>query len=768
MGESKLPAASISPLVYGLFFLSGAAGLLYQVIWVRQFSVFFGSSTHSVVAVITAFLGGLALGSAIFGRLGHRWQPQALLRLYGWLEICTGVSAAATILLLHWIVPLYQNFSDGSTLTPRLLLLKFMLTVPCLLIPTTLMGGSLPVMVGALRRVFSRVDETFSLLYAINTFGAVFGVCVSAFVLIESFGLQATLLIAVAVNCIVGVTAQFLRLPASPSDASAVHPPAPAAASHWSRHDRMVVVALGCTGFIAIALEVLWSRMLIPVTGTAVYAFALILAINLLGIALGSLLYYKLFRDAVAPPWTFPVTQICIAIFSFVATVLYVVTPEHGSAFVVFLIVLPVTVCMGLAFPAALSLLSDRAHQRGAVGWTYALNTVGAIAGGIAANYVLIPTFGSGVSVAIGSVLSAALAATFAFVYRDRITVPRQRKIIHSFTTATVVTLIAIMVFAPTLLLDRTTRQYRHRAASEGGTVRTLEDEVASVVGYADDAARHYELLVDGVGITDLGIETKMMAYMPLALHPAPKRMLAICLGMGSTYRAGILAGVHTDAVELSPSVVDMFPLFYADAGAISESPLSTVIVNDGRNYATLTHQVYDTITIDPPPPFYAAGTTVLYAREFYESLKRRLAPDGIVSQWLYYAGSRRDDIAPALKAFTDSFPYVLAYASLSADAGVHLFGSRVPIALSEAGYRRIFENSAVTADLATVERTITAQTITDMFIADREHLVKLVSNFRPVTDDRPRTEYFLLRRLFHRQPMMTHAVMRLQRWDGS
>lgn len=736
----RLPASA----VYLLFFLSGAAGLIYEITWSRLLVLIFGTTTNSMVAVICAFLGGLALGNLIFGKIADSLSPKRLIKTYSLLELAVAATAATTLLLLPLTKSIYANFSDGSQVTAGLLITKFILATVILLAPTILMGATLPVLV--------RFVKNVSLLYGVNTLGAVAGVLLSAFILIELFGLKNTLLAAVGINLLVAIIAQLIS-------AGNDKPPAQKIrevgfGQLFSPRTTLVVVSFAASGLAAIAYEVLWTRVLTPTIGTFIYAFAQVLAIYLVGIGLGSLLYKYFIKIVKSKTLAFAICEIGIGVFALASVILthkvVIDTPFRIAA-----VILPATIFMGLTFPVVVSLVGDEKTRGKAVGISYFANTIGSIIGSYAAAFFFIPTFGSSQSIAVLSLVNFTISIIFLL--------PRDKYNLNLRVTTTLVTVAAIGLATFFLLFkfDRL-NQYTNDLKILQAKINKLnfafkEDEVASVFAYHDPKDNEVGLFIDGVATTSRVSETRLMAHLPIILHGNPQRMLVIAFGMGTTYRSSLKHQIETDAIELVPTVPQMMRFFHPDSNKVLTDENGRVIINDGRNYAFLTSQKYDIVTIDPPPPFNAAGTTVLYSREFYRDLARILNPGGIVGQWIYYYGTREDDGAMAIKSFTDVFPNVAAYQKTGSVGGIFLLGSFSQI--KEERISDLLKNDIVQKDLREIVKISPDADLRESIvlekIGDRGSLLKVVGESPSITDDYPRTEYFLLRQKFTQAPVL-------------
>lgn len=746
-------------IIYLLFFFSGVAGLIYEIIWGRLLVLIFGSTTNSIVAVISAFLGGLAIGSLIAGQIADRLSAKKLIKTYAFLEIGIGLSAASTLVLLEVVKSTYALFSDGSSITLPLLFIKFALTIFVLSIPTILMGATLPILVRFAQLQNQSLGKSVSLLYAVNTIGGVIGVLISAFVLIELFGLELSLAIAVAINFLTGTFAFFTRAKDSKGSRylskSKIQKVQNLQITKVISTPKLIVLgAFFMSGLISIAYEILWSRIFTPTIGTLIYAFATVLAIYILGIGIGSLGYQKFAQIVKAKNLAFAFCEAGIGLFA-IASVILTHKFVIDNGFRIAAIVLPATILMGLTFPVVVALLSDNRHTGKIVGAAYFANTAGSITGGFLASFLFIPTFGSSPSIIILAIGNLTLA--FYFVLRERE--------VTSFLKYPIATFVAIPILAGLWLL--TAKGDRLKEYTTDLSILTAklnhinytfaEDEVASIFAFVDPKKGDQGLFIDGVATTSRVSETRFMAHIPIALHPNPEKVLVIAFGMGTTFRSSLAQNLETDAIELVPTVPKLMHFFHPDSEEVLSNPKGKVIINDGRNFALLTDKTYDIVTIDPPPPFNAAGTTVLYSKEFYKDLIKILNPGGIVAQWIYYNGSREDDTAMAIRSFLDVFPYVLAFQKTGSVGGIFLQGSSSP--LDPGRINLLFEDKEAVIDLEEVIEVKPGESLKDQvtieLVGDRQSLIKRFGTSPSVEDLHPRTEYFKLRHQFTDTPVL-------------
>lgn len=740
-------------IIYTFFFFSGAAGLIYEIVWGRMFVIIFGSTTNSMVAVISAFLSGLALGSILFAKLSDRQSTKSLLSIYALLEIGVGLTALATLFLFPLIAPLYSKISDGSLVTLSLIFVKFVMTFGILIFPTILMGATLPVLTNFIKAYYPGLGKNISMLYAVNTLGAVFGTALAAFLLIEYFGLKGTLYTAVLINTLIALSALIMKRKITNNIVNKELDKDGGVLVEQSVKRKLIFFITALSGLIAIAYQILWTRILTPAAGTFIYAFAEILIIYLLGIALGSLVYNKIYTTQKQSYLIFIISEFFIgifALFSVFVTSLYVANFFGVSLFLtkftIIPTIFPAAFFMGISFPAAIDALGEKKNHGSAVSLIYFYNTIGSIVGGFLASFFFIPYIGSTQSVMVLASFNFILAILLIINVNNFLKQEILKRLFY-FSFSLFIFCFGLFALKGKQFYGAITQIRINQAQSQGLNYSFKEDEVGSVFASNNDKEfQAAQLIVDGIGMTSKDLETKLMAHVPIAIHKNPRDMLVICLGMGTTFRSAIKDGLNVDAVELSPSVAAAFPIFYADAHSLLEQPNTNIIINDGRNYVKLTNKTYDIMVIDPPPPFNSAGTTVLYSEDFYRDLAKKLKPGGLVNEWVYF-GSNEDDIAMAIKSFVNVFPYVIVYYPPKDPViGVNLLGSFTPIEIDDVRVEQIFSSQAVKEDFNEFGLLIEPKSVKDMFIANREDLLLYVNDFPAITDDRPRTEYFINR----------------------
>ena len=677
------------PATATLLFFSGFCALIYQTVWMRQFRLLFGASTAATAATLAVFMGGLGLGG---WRLGKRVEAHKdPLKLYGNIELAIALLAAATPGLLwgaRWIY-LATGGSQSLGLTGATVV-RLILATLVIGPATVLMGATMPAAARAVTSASDAARASVAVLLGVNTLGAVTGVLVSTFLLLEIFGAQATLVIAVLLNLLVGLTARHLaRAPVAgePGEeaAVAVAPTAPAAAPAF------VVVAAAVVGFAFMVMELVWYRMLSPVLGGSTYTFGLVLAVALLGIGLGGGAYAVRGRGRPATTlglaWTCGLEALAMAVPYLlgdrVALLAAFLRPMSafgfsslaaGWAVVASVVVLPSAIIAGYQFPLLIGLLGQgRSGVGREVGIAYASNTGGSIIGSIAGGFGLLPMLSA---VGAWKMVVVAMGAQSLWALSLSLRVPRRSR---RFSTACAALTVAL-AFA-CLSRQGPTSAWRHSAIGAGRATAMAHTSVNELKAWVN-SWNHYLLWeqdgvessvalyrrlglafivngkVDGNALTDAGTQI-MGGLVGAALHPDPRSAFVIGLGTGTT--AGWLATVpsieRVDVAEIEPAMLHVAEACSAVNEAVLKNPKVFVHFDDARELLMTSKQHYDVIFSEPSNP-YRAGIASLYTHEFYTAARERLSEDGIFLQWLQAyetdAATVRAVLVTLASAFTD------------------------------------------------------------------------------------------------------------------
>ena len=717
---------------FGFFFVSGFCSILYELVWLRLAMAQFAVTTALISIVLSVFMIGLGVGSWGAGRYlrGGKTSIPAL-RLYAFTELLIGISAIVVSRELIWGRMLLEKLDAGIPLPVTEYYIAAGLCIALTLVPwCACMGATFPFAMAAIQQTFSSQSaRSFSYLYLANVLGAVAGAAVPL-LLIELCGFSGTLHVGELLNFCLAATAFAISLGRKQQDeehtqaASLSLPPVPPLASRsqvWS------YFLLFATGFTSMGVEVVWIRLFTPALGTVVYAFAAILGLYLGATYVGSLIYRRGRFDTHAPSNLF-LTLLAISVLLPLLVCdprVQMIKPLRVAG------ILPFSLAVGLITPMVLDRFSQGDPDRAGRG--YAINIAGCVLGPLVSGFLLLPLLGERFTL-----LAFALPWIVAS-FRGR----QNPATAETFSRSIIRPLLASAI---SLVLVYATRSFESQF-----TPREVRRDSTATVTAIGASRFEKRLLVNGIGMTVLTPITKMIAHLPLAFLPRqPKNALVICFGMGTTYRSMLSWGVHSTAVELVPSVVSEFPFFHADADQLLRSRLSRVVIDDGRFYLERSKEQFDVIAIDPPPPVEAAGSSLLYSKEFYSVAKLHLAPDGILQQWFPMDARDPTITASVAKSLRESFPYVRAFRSIEG-WGCHFLASNSQLPpLSAADLAGRLPPAAV-ADLLEWGPAPTAEQQFAGVLNQELSLDSLMAEDPGVPalqDDRPVNEYFILRRV--------------------
>ena len=747
--------------VASLFFLSGFAGLIYEVSWLRMLDRAFGSTTYATSNILAIFMAGLAAGAWVSGRRAARLKSP--LRAYGLIEMFLAAAALFSSWAAVQLPELFARLCPAASAdSPAVVAVRSCLAFAILFPPTFLMGATFPVLCefaarGRPRNASSLWNGT-ALLYGLNTLGAVCGVLISGFYALGAFGESVTVASAVAVNAAVGLLVTFAAYgrPPQPGRSAEAEP----RGEDGGATARRIAWIMAVSGFCALAFEVIWTRMLILLLGTSVYGFSAMLIAYLTGIGGGSLIFSRWLSSLKKPERAFAFLLSAAGLLAGVTAEFYLALGLHRSNpaylyttiasrgdFLVllglsFCVVLPVTLVYGALFPLAVKIVDPSGSGR-AVGRVYAANTLGCVLGPWIAGFILIPRLGTHGSLALLCVAQL-LLGSLGLWKRGR------RLIVWPLVAAAVLLVSAAARPDPFLqILSR-----RLERLIPGGTLAFhREGPSATVTGYRTPDGKTL-LLINGIRVSATGDLGRVMIHLPLLLREAPKRVLVICLGAGNTLRAAVDHGMGVDVVEIEPEVLAAFPRIWPDWKDYLQKNGVRTHINDGRNFILTSRETYDVIIVDGSPPIYAAGTVNLYSREFVELAKARLGENGILALWVPLP-CFTDDFWMIARNFTDAFAHTAAWMHRDLAGGVLLMGSQAPLDLDPKKLELRARRRGLLARAPWLDGGLLSP---DHVISD-ETLRARAAAYPPVTDDMPRTE-FPLPRFWRGQPLIVKPAL--------
>ena len=751
----------IKPIVWLIFIFSGASGLIYQVIWMRQLTLIFGSTVFATSTVLTAFMGGLALGSYYFGKKIDE-STQSPLRIYALLEAGIGAFCLVWPLILTVLGALYVLIHRNITSEfYTLSLIRFVLTFGVLLIPSTLMGGTLPVLTRFFVKRLEQLGTNIGILYALNTFGAVIGTVAAGFFLIEALGIRWTLGVGIAINFVVAAIAIVLARKALATEADEPQEETQQLEPENVAHqpERLLVLwAIGISGFCALAYEVLWTRIMVFFLGSTTYAFATMLAAFLFGIALGSVVLARWVDRIKQPVAIFGIIQLGIGLFALILMPafeeLYGLSRAFQSTFGLsrfwtffscFLVMSLPTFLMGASFPLVTKIYTGSARQLGkSIGNVYAVNTVGSILGSFCAGFILIPLLGIRPSIVLTVALNSGIGCLL--ILKSRWQTETGKSLLQGIgigmpiLNAGLAVILLLTVNQPLFLKSAIFKTQR-----PGDTLVDYNEEVDATVTTLKDDEGVYRLYVDTNQAADASRwdspSHRVIAHLPLLLHPRPKRALVVGFGMGLTSHSITQHGVKVDAIELSSGVLSAAQKYFTHVNEnVFENPQFNYKLNDGRNHILMTKTKYDMISTGIIHPLVSAGSSNIYTADFYRLCRRILTEDGIMCQWVPLHRLPEDHYKMIVRTFIEVFPETTLWYKYTPDF-VILIGTREPLWIN-------YKNFIDRARIANIREGLAADdldgmSLLDSFMMGPETVQKYVGAGPIHTDNRPRLEFF-------------------------
>jgi spermidine synthase len=768
-----------------LFFLSGATGLIYELLWVRVLYQSFGSTIQSVTTVVAAYMGGLGLGAWLFGRIADRSAKPAV--LYGRLEIAIGVFGVASPLVLglaHWM---YIGTAGAFALQGAAsLVLRFGLAALVLLVPTTLMGGTLPVLTRALMgEDRGLLKPSLGRLYGLNTLGAMMGTALAGFFLIEFVGVRASLWATAALNLAIGALAIRYGRDERFSDPGREPGVQESGALIRDSLHRLALVLLGLTAFASLLNEIAWTRVLVMIVGGSTYAFTLILLVFLLGIGLGSMIVARrslprretAAAAAVAQGITGVGAALLFLFFGFLPSYIIAVFQISGldaasrlllMGIAIGAVVLIPAIGMGMTFPLLADLTARPRWARGAdVGGAYALNTIGSILGAVLTGFLLVIVLGTQATLRVGLMINGLAALVLAVFAARGIAEGSQedRRVRVRVLAAGSLGMVAVVAslagpgwstrlidLGPTIYARQPMDKQARRQFLAHRGVRQLtfrEGANATVSVWEGEAGR--SLRVNGkVDASDRGdMDTQiMLGLAPIVARPGASSAFVIGYGTGVT--AHVLATVpgmtRVKVVEIEPEVIGTDSLFHGVNDSVRFRPNVHVVLDDARSALQLDRERYDVIVSEPSNP-WIAGIATLYTPEFFRIAKARLHDDGVFCQWIQLYQLPLPIVAGIVRSLREVFPHVNVWFGGTAD--ILVLGSSRPLTYDPKWLAQLIGPGGQLRDIGTEWLSIDSpeQYFGRLLLRD-PGVSRLIERARfDHTDDRPRLEFVAARR---------------------
>lgn len=766
---------------YYLFFLfSGISALIYEVVWLRMFGLVMGNTTYSMTTVLVAFMGGLGLGGIVGGKIATRLKRPG--RVYGIMEIGIAIYCIAVPFLIESFSPAfgwtYRTFTD-SFMTQSLI--RFGIGTFILIIPTALMGATLPILSSCVARSSETMGRQMGLLWATNTFGALIGSLISAFWLIPGYGLFASIEIAAALNLLAGVGAIAIdRMGKQTKEEKTTEIIEPAISEACQEAEEpvetlevktsersIVLIAYGLSGFSAFVYQIAWMRFFSIQIGSTTYAFAMIVGVFILGLAIGGAILSPIVdraRGRLIP--LLAVIELGIAISSILGLryfenvpvwIVRIVSWYHGQFFAIYAmefmilfkyLIIP-TLLMGAAYPLVVRVATGSIRDVGpGVGATYASNTIGSIIGAFIGGFILIGTLGVNLSILLAAGVNMA-AAFLLIIFSQMSTARRTIFMLASLLlfSLCVISLppwrIEIMASSP--YLNALSAEEEKMTSDEeikdsfyrGGTLIFAKEGPSGIATVKESFLGTRMLAingkVDGSTAADMTAQ-ELLAHIPLILHPYPEDVLVVGLATGVTLSSVVSHPVRKAVcVELLESAIEASEKFSYANGNILENEKVKLIHNDARHHLMHSDESFDVI-ISEPTNIWISGMNNLFTSEFYEEASSRLKPGGVFAQWFQSYAISMDTFKIALSTFADKFPHVMLF-EVTPGMDYLMIGSFEPLIIDVDRIEEAISHPDVKADLERISYA-SLQNILSAYILDDKGFREFVRGSEINTDD--------------------------------
>lgn len=782
-------------LILLFFFVTGLTGLAYELVWIRLLILVFGSTQFAVTTVLTTFMAGLAIGSLIFGRYVDK-HPNPI-RLYAIIELAIGayclLSPAVFELLRHVYL---WSLSPDSSVNAGFNITQFALSFIGLIIPTTLMGGTLPILVKYLATRRDKVGFSTAVAYSVNTLGAVAGCLLTGLLALYLLGVKSTLYAAGTVDIIAGILLFYLFREAAAGGAApaqeAPDSPASTPGAGVKMDKRLAVIVLSVftvSGFCSLVYEVLWTRVLSLVIGSSVYAFTVMLATFLLGIGLGSIIFAPFIDRRKNPLLWFAVFEAVIGFASLASIILYRKLPfifyglheTYGERFWLFLVIefslcallmiIP-TLSMGAIFPLVGRIMSRATDTVGKnIGDVYFYNTAGAIFGSFVGGFILMPLLG----VQKGVILIAAVNISLAIILVFASGVSRVKWLAASVPMVIVFAIVSLSMpswdkTVMTLGLYSNIFNDREMTGFEAG--RSADE----IVYYKEGINAIVTVRKGGPGGRDISYQANgkmearargarpaetwsLLGHIPMLLMERPPEN-ALLVGLGSGITLGAMESYpvrSVDVVELEPAVAEAAAFFSESNNHALEDPRTKLHITDGRNFVFTTEETYDVIISAVSDP-WITGVSNLFTQEYFTELKEKLSDDGTVALWFQNYRIRPEELKIGLQTFASVFPDVSVWFHYSNAADLIVIGTKRKHTVNLDTLRRWYYEEEVSKDLKRIDIN-GPMDILDLFLIGNDDLRAYIGDAPVNTDERPLLE-FTLPKLLYMDPSMSIKIV--------
>jgi spermidine synthase/MFS family permease len=698
------------PILAFIFVLSGATGLIYQVVWFKYLSLFLGNTNYAQMIVLSTFLGGLAWGNYFFGKRADSFANPVM--WYGFLELLIGIYCIAYPLLNSFWGDTFHSFAISFDIYDNKFLfnlLRFGLSAILLIIPTFAMGGTLPILSKHFVREIKDSRKEMAILYFLNSFGAVGGVFLAGFILIKSIGLENSLYFSAAINIIIAIASiiisyKFVKPVSSElnNETDITQNQASTLPGISKAMGIVIIVVAGLSGLAALTYEMLWTRLLVNILGSSTYAFSIMLMAFISGITLGSIIVSQNFIGRFNRIKLLIFCQVAIVIGTMLVLPLYERLPYYlwviASLFIKSTQTFPIfltiefmvtfglmfvpTIFMGMTLPIAVEVLTHNSNRISfSIGKIFSINTFGTVAGAIMSGLLFIPFLGIKISFEIAMVINLFAALLLIFTYSK---FSPAKKYSYLFLLIMLITGYSLLFkgWNTDSTLSGVFRKFNEMPPSSytefknsftNRNVLYYKEGVNSNVAVVEmtDSTKQRILLINGKpdasSIYDMPTQV-LLGQIPMMLHPNPKNVFVVGFGSGVTIGSVLTHPVNSvTCVEISREVIDAAAYFSKENNSCLEDKRVNIVVEDAHTYLNLTKEKFDVIISEPSNP-WIAGIGNLFSKEYFERCNNRLTDDGIMVQWFHIYELNDEILQLVLKTFNTVFPMAQIWNSVQGD----------------------------------------------------------------------------------------------------
>ncbi len=762
MKNSKSSTYVFRLVLYMSFFLSGGSALIYQIVWTRQCMLLLGSTAYAVSTVLSIFFLGLGLGSFIGGKLAERtYNP---MRWYAGVEILKGLWAWAIIDVIGnkngIVITLIRLLPDNTLF---LFLLRVSISIFWFALPSLCMGMTFPLLVRYEQILKRKTRRYISFLYFINTLGAVLGAFLAGFILIPTYGYAVSFYIAIGISLGVGIMAwlisQFQKAMITQEEENEESEKEEDNGEGFI-NEKAIFWGVFISGFVCLALEVLWTRLLIMIFLGTNYAYTSVLISVLAGIALGALcvsvLINKFPLRMIILGWGYSLTGLGVLLTLIFTSHL----PEWmdklqlegtsrfyysvlGKFLLAFLTLLIPMLGFGFTFPYALTFLRylKKQYVVSSIGIAYGLNTIGSILGSLAGGFIIIPLLGCEKGIILIGILL--ILSGFFFAFMD--------KKYHWSNIG------FLLIFLPLLLVENVMEKINQYYLPEKHHLLFFAEGIEGTVAVSapekptpEDERVLWINRVQATTAVERGVRmNRFQGIIPWMFNRNPQQVLFMCFGSGITCGTlGVGNFEHVDAVEISPEVLDAGHYFEDLNFNVLEMDNVQIYVDDARNFLIRSTKKYDFITTEPMP-LAMAGVSMFYTQDFYQFCLQRLNEGGMISQWVPFHSSSEEIVQSTIYTFLKVFPYSVG---LFVNADLFLVGSNKPLMLNPEGLAQVLEHNSTLKNAMAQAGFSDVEEIIACFVMDRKGLEKFSEQGKIITDSFPWVEFIAPQYVYNRK----------------